>query len=184
MLEKAGFSLVLFLVVLSLRVPLLIRRSGCYPPRLLAETLHSIQSILFHFSDDRSSRILERLIAKQGFDEDCAQPKGYKMFTDADMAEYRYWGERLAILHGFMWERPPRNKFERWIKWQTSESNAFALALAALVISVVVGLLSLGVAGLQSWLAWKAWREPVSSDDDTIAVLHEIADLLRQQVGR
>ena len=174
----------LLLIVLPLQVSLLICRSGCPPPRLLAETLHSIQSILFHFSDHRSSRILERLITKQGFDEDCAQAQGYKMFTDADMTEFRYWGERLAILYGFLRERPPRNKFERWIKWQTSESNGFVLALAALVISVVVGLLSLGVAGLQSWLAWKAWKEPVSNDDDTIALLQEITDLLRQQGRR
>jgi hypothetical protein len=164
--------------------PLLTERSGCLPPRLLAETLHSIQTILFDFGDHRSSRILERLITKQGFDEDCAQAHGYKMFTDADMMEYRYWGERLAILQGFMRERPPRNKFERWIKWQTSESNAFATALAALLISIVVGVLSLAVAALQSWLAWKAWAEPVSNDDNTIAILQEIADLLRQQSRR
>ncbi|KAH6850364.1 hypothetical protein B0I37DRAFT_112381 [Chaetomium sp. MPI-CAGE-AT-0009] len=159
-------------------------KSGCLPPRLLAETLHSIQTILFNFDDHRSSRILERLITKQGFDEDCAQAQGYKMFTDADMMEYRYWGERLAILQGFMRERPPRNRFERWVKWQTSESNAFALALAALLVSIVVGVLSLAVAALQSWLAWKAWKEPVSNADDTIAILQEIADLLRQQPRR
>lgn len=78
------------------------------------------------------------------------------MFTDADMMEYQYWGERLAILQCFMRERPPRNRFERWINWQTSESNAFALALAALLVSIVVGILSLTVAVLQTWLAWKA----------------------------
>ncbi len=177
------FSISLLPLILLLG-SLLTGCSGCLPPRLLAETLHSIQTILFHFSDHRSSLILERLMAKQGFDEDCAQAQGYRMFTDADLMEYKYWGERLAILQGFMRERPPRNRFERWIKWQTSESNAFALALAALVISVVVGLLSLGVAGLQSWLAWKAWKEPISNDDDTIAILQEIADLLRQQSRR
>ncbi|KAK4172175.1 hypothetical protein QBC36DRAFT_390612 [Triangularia setosa] len=159
-------------------------KSGCLPPRLLAETLHSIQTILFGIGDHRSSHILERLITKHGFDEDCAQAQGYKMFTDVDMVEYQYWGERLVILQGFMRERPPRNRFERWIKWQTSESNAFAIALAALLISIVVGALSLAVATLQSWLAWKAWAEPVSNDDGTIAILQEIADLLRQQSRR
>ncbi len=107
------------------------------------------------------------------------------MFADdSDIIEYRYWGERLAKLQAFMRERPPRNRVERWIKWQTSERNAFALALAALLISVVVGVLGLAVAALQSWLAWKAWAEPVSNDDDTIATLREIADLLREQGRR
>ncbi|KAK3896782.1 hypothetical protein C8A05DRAFT_39667 [Staphylotrichum tortipilum] len=158
---------------------------GCLPPRLIIETLHSIQTILFHFSDHRSSRILERLITKQGFDDDCAQIHGYKMSADdGDMMEYRYWGERLAALQAFMRERPPRNGFERWIKWQTSESNAFALALAALLISVVVGFLGLAVAALQTWIAWEAWTAPVSNDDDTLATLREIVDLLRDQARR
>lgn len=159
--------------------------SGCLPPRLLAETLHSIQEILFHFDDHKSSRILERLIAKDGFDEDCAQPDGYKLLDDADMVEYRYWGERLAALHAFMRERPPRNKFERWMKWQTSDSNAFAVALAALFITVVVGILSMGLGALQIWVSWKAWKEPVSSNgDQTTAMLREIAQSLRQRQVR
>jgi hypothetical protein len=77
--------------------------------------------------------------------------------------QYLYWGERLAILHDFLNHRPPRNKFERWIKWQTSDSNAFCLALLALVVSILVGLLSLGLSAFQAWIAWKAWKEPNSS---------------------
>ncbi|KAK7911825.1 hypothetical protein PG985_014306 [Apiospora marii] len=118
--------------------------------------------ILFHFDDHRSSRILERLITKDGFDQDCARPEGYKMFADPKELEYLYWGERLATLHAFVHDRPPRNKFERWITWQSSESNAFAIALFALLISIIVGLLSLGLAGVQTWIAYKAWKEPVN----------------------
>ncbi|KAK6858314.1 hypothetical protein PG995_006013 [Apiospora arundinis] len=136
--------------------------SGCPPPRLLVETLHSIQGILFHFDDHRSSRILSRLINRGGFDHDCAQHEGYKIIEDPKGLEYMYWGERLATLHKFLHDRPARNKFERWIKWQTSESNAFAVALFALFISVIVGILSLGMAGVQTWIAYKAWKEPVN----------------------
>ncbi|KAK4106358.1 hypothetical protein N658DRAFT_16379 [Parathielavia hyrcaniae] len=159
-------------------------KSGCLPPRLLAEMLHSIQAILFHFDDRRSGRILERLIAKNGFDEHCAKREGYKRFDDADQLEYWYWGERLAALYQFAHERPPRNKLERWMKWQTSESNAFAAALVAVLISIVVGILSLGLSGFQAWVAWKAWKDPVSNDEETTALLKEIAELLQQQRGR
>jgi len=55
-------------------------RRCCLPPRLLAETLHSIQTILFHFDDQRSARILERLIAKGEVDEDCSQGEGSRFF--------------------------------------------------------------------------------------------------------
>jgi len=157
--------------------------SGCLPPRLLAETLHSLQAILFHFDDHRSSTLLERLICKGGFDEDCAQPEGYKMFDNTERFEYLYWGERLARLHEFVLNPPPKNSFERWMKWQTSESNAFAVALMALFISIIIGILSLGLAAFQAWIAWKAWKEPASNNGPDIS-LSELVDWLRQQEGR
>lgn len=96
-----------------------------------------------------------------------------------------FWGRRLAEIHAFVSDRPPRNKFERWVKWQTSESNAFIVALAALLISIVVGILSLGLAVLQSWIAWKAWKDPIPADDaDIVAKLQELMELIRQQNGR
>jgi hypothetical protein len=165
-------------------IPQLTMISGCFPPRLLAETLHSIQTILFHFDDDRSSHILERLITKEGFDEHCSQADGYNTLSDAHQLEYRYWGERFAALYRFTHERPPRNKLERWMKWQSAESNAFVVAVAALVISILVGILGLGLASVQTWIAWEAWKTPVSNDDETTALLQEIAELLRQQRGR
>ncbi|RSL97528.1 hypothetical protein CEP52_010827 [Fusarium oligoseptatum] len=140
--------------------------SGCLPPRLLAETLHSLQSILFHWNDRPSSSILGRLIRRRGFDEACDEPEGLQMFDDSqERFQYLYWGERLATLHDFVVDRPPRNKFERWVKWQTSDSNAFFIALLALAVSILVGLLSLGLSGLQAWIAWKAWKEPNSPPD-------------------
>ncbi|KAF5004050.1 hypothetical protein FDECE_9425 [Fusarium decemcellulare] len=133
---------------------------GILPPRLLAETLHSLQSILFHWSDERSSRILRQLIQKKGFDKDCSEPEGYKILDDTlDNFEYLYWGHRLAEIYDLVMDRPPKNWFERWIKWQSSESNAFAVALAALVISIIVGCLSLGIGALQAWIAWRQWKD-------------------------
>ncbi|KAF4471141.1 hypothetical protein FALBO_1935 [Fusarium albosuccineum] len=133
---------------------------GILPPRLLAETLHSLQSILFHWNDERSSRILRQLIQKKGFDKDCSEPEGYKILDDTlDNFEYLYWGHRLAEIYDLVMDRPPKNWFERWIKWQSSESNAFAVALAALIISIIVGCLSLGIGALQAWIAWRQWKD-------------------------
>ncbi|KAK0616615.1 hypothetical protein B0T14DRAFT_435652, partial [Immersiella caudata] len=104
----------------------------------------------------------------------------YMIFDDADNLEYLYWGDRLAALHAFVLDRPPRNRFERWIKWQASDSNIFAVALVALLISNAVGILSLGGTAFQSWVAWKAWKEPVASDDtEVVADLRELAELVR-----
>ncbi|KAG7284001.1 hypothetical protein NEMBOFW57_010359 [Staphylotrichum longicolle] len=147
-------------------------------------TLHSMQTILFHFDDQKSTPIIKRLIDKDGFEKTCGQAGGSSVLDDADKLEYRYWGERLAKLYRFTHERPPRNKLERWMKWQSAESNAFVIAVAALVISIAVGVLSLGLGGVQTWIAWGAWNNPVSNDEETTTLLREIAELLRQQQGR
>jgi len=137
------------------------RDRGTLSPKLLAETLHSLQSILFRYDDDKSMAFLKQLIKKRGFDEACAIHEGYKMFQDVtDDFSYTYWGERLAIIHDLILDRPPRTRFERWIKWQTSESNSFLIAMLALVISIIVGILSLGLSGFQAWVAWQAWKYP------------------------
>jgi hypothetical protein len=120
------------------------------------------------------------LIAKDGFDKKYAQANSRK-FDDADRLGYRYWGDRLAALQKFANERP-QTKFERWMKWQTSESKAFLVALIALCITILASVLTLGLAGFQTWIGWKAWKEPVSGDEE--ALLREIVELLREQRGR
>jgi hypothetical protein len=105
--------------------------------------------------------ILNRLITKEGFDESCCVHEGYKIFRDtAEDIPYVYWGERLAALYNLVVNKPPRGKLQRWIRWQTSESNSFLVAMLALVISIIVGILSLGLSGLQAWIAWQAWKYP------------------------
>ncbi|KAK3308753.1 uncharacterized protein B0T15DRAFT_491310 [Chaetomium strumarium] len=105
----------------ALQVPV---QKGTLSPRLLAETLHSLQSILFRYDDEKSTAILQQPIKKKGFD-----------------------GGRLAIIHDLTRERPPRTSFGRWVYWQTSESNSFLIAMLALLISIIVGVLSLGLSG-------------------------------------
>jgi len=105
--------------------------------------------------------ILQRLIKKKDFDEACCIHEGYKVFRDtAEDFQYMYWGERLAMLHDLVLGRPPQTSFQRWIRWQTSESNSFLIAISALVISIVVGIFSLGLSGFQAWVAWQAWKYP------------------------
>ncbi|KAI0126786.1 hypothetical protein BJ170DRAFT_630005 [Xylariales sp. AK1849] len=137
---------------------------GTLSPRLLAETLHSLQSILFCYDDDRSMTILQYLIKRKGFDETCSVHEGYKMFEDStEDFPYIYWGERLAVLHDLVLNRPPRSGFQRWIKWQTSESNSFLIAMLALIISIVVGILSLGLSAFQAWISWQAWKDSLQA---------------------
>ncbi|KAJ4266089.1 hypothetical protein NW762_004064 [Fusarium torreyae] len=137
-------------------------RHGTHPPQLLVETLHSLQAILFPSLNKKSGKVLNTLVRKEGFDAECAQYEGYKIFPEPPQDfNYLYWGKRIARLHEIAKSRPPRNKFEKWFQQWTTERNAFLIALLALFISIFVGVLSIILGCVQVWIAWMAWKHPV-----------------------
>ncbi|KAH8724910.1 hypothetical protein GQ44DRAFT_772647 [Phaeosphaeriaceae sp. PMI808] len=137
---------------------------GTLPPRLLFETLHSLQSILFPSFDPKAHKIMRNLVNRIGFDPECNQYSGYKHKSTPNAEEdvqYQYWGERLVILHDLLAKRPPTTKWEKWLRWQSSEANALGIAILALFISIIVGLISILLSAVQIWITYKAWKEPV-----------------------
>ncbi|KAJ4396544.1 hypothetical protein N0V93_000764 [Gnomoniopsis smithogilvyi] len=136
-------------------------QKGTLNPRLCAETLFSLQSIFFCYNDDDSMNILYDVIRKSGLDSTCCIHDGYHLFDNSDDDfTYVYWGERLLELHSFLKNPPPRSRFERWIRWQTSDSNSFLVAISALIITIFVSVLTLGLTGFQAWVSWEAWKHP------------------------
>ncbi|CAM1510524.1 Fc.00g008590.m01.CDS01 [Cosmosporella sp. VM-42] len=136
---------------------------GSLPPQLLVETLHSLQGIIFPSIDSDSSEILDELVGKSGFDPECAQYEGYKIFPEPpEGLKYVYWGERIAHLHDLLLSRPPRNKVERWFQQWSTERNAFSIAILALLITIVVGIVGIGLTSFQIWITWMAWKYPVN----------------------
>ncbi|KAK7213150.1 hypothetical protein V2G26_020328 [Clonostachys chloroleuca] len=128
---------------------------GSPPARLLYETRHSLQWLLFHRVDNKSRAILRELIGEKRFDPECADYEGYRRLEDEGFT-YTYWGERMRKLEAALANPPPRNKLERWLQSQTSERNALFIALLALFI-----LLAVILAAVQTWIAWMAWKYPV-----------------------
>ena len=138
-------------------------RRGSLPPQLLVETLYSLQSIVFPADDPISYGILDKMIKKRGFDPESREYKGYKLFPELPTGfAFVYWGERLAQLHDLQATRPPRNKLERWFQRQSSEGNALFVAMIALVISILVGVISVALGAAQLGISWMAWKYPVS----------------------
>jgi len=132
---------------------------------LLFETLCSIQDLLFNPFDPKSAIILDGLIQKGGFDEGC-KDDGYVIFKKPpDNFEYVYWAERITTLHRLVLSRPPRNRLERWFERQSTEGNALFIALAALSISILIGLASILLGALQLWVSWMAWKHPANHPD-------------------
>lgn len=131
------------------------------PPQLLVETLYSIQAVLFPSIDPESAEILDELIARRDFDPDCAEYEGYKLFREPPPDfEFKFWGERMAHLHRLITYRPPRNRLERWFHQHGNERNALLIAFLALFISILVGVISIGLNCVQIWITWMAWKNP------------------------
>ncbi|KAK3318934.1 hypothetical protein B0H66DRAFT_558427 [Apodospora peruviana] len=135
--------------------------AGTLPPQLLVETLYSLQGVLFPSVDPASAQILDELIDKWRFDPECAEYDG--MPQRSSNFRFIYWGERMAHLHQLMTRRPPRNKLERWFHSHSTEGNALLIALVALAISIVIGVVSIGLNIVQIWLTWMAWKYPSAS---------------------
>lgn len=118
--------------------------------------------MLFDVTEPEEVKLLHRLVRTQGFDQECVAHEGYKVYqTVPKDFKYVYWAERLAVLHARLKERPPRNKFEKWLAQEGNDANALLIALLALFISVVVGILGIILASVQTWIAWMAWKYPV-----------------------
>lgn len=129
------------------------------------ETLHSIQYLLFQPTDTKSTQILDDLINKKedGFDPKCIEYKSHNIFQELpEDFKYRYWGERVTELHKKVLSRPPRSKLERWLYQQSNDGNALFIALVALFISIIVGVISIGIGAVQIWIAWMAWKHPLT----------------------
>jgi hypothetical protein len=129
------------------------------PPKLLLETLHSLQCILFPPVDEKSSRFLENIVrdAKSGFDPDCLLYEGYTRSVPENF-EYRYWGNRLAKLHQLVTNPKPSHRLSQWIQRHASERNALFVAILSLVLSALFGFLSVVLGILQAWLAYESWK--------------------------
>jgi len=134
---------------------------GTLPPRLLVETLDSIQFILFAPYDSKSSRLLKNLVKFQNFDKDCEMHDGHIREIPLDF-EYKFWGTRLATLYHAVKNPEPSGPIHSWLRRHANEKNGLIVAIVALVLSAFFSLLGVIIGIVQTWLAWKAWKHPAA----------------------
>lgn len=139
---------------------LIISRGGFLPPGLVVETLRSIQYLLFPYEDLKSTKILDQLIQRDGFDAECAEYDDYAL-DGLDEDKYLYWGQRIAALHKVIDNRPPRNSLERWLQRHDTERNVLFFALVGLSIWTIVSIIRIGLLAVQIWVSYEAWQHPV-----------------------
>lgn len=131
------------------------------PAQIALEALHSLQMVLFPFSTD-SELILRQLVKKQCLDPDCVN---YDFAAyDEDFAYY-YFGSRLLELHDEVENPSPRGLMEKWFERKSGARYVMMATFVGVMIAVVLGILSLALGIFQSWVAYEAWKHPVTAGD-------------------
>lgn len=135
---------------------------GNIPRQIALDALDSMQKILFPFDSD-SEQILRKLVSKESFDPDCLRYDSaiYRREGEEDTS-YNYFGGRLVDLFKELEDPSPRGILEKWFQRKSSARYMMMATLVGVIIAIVIGILGLAVGVFQAWVAYEAWKHPVS----------------------
>jgi hypothetical protein len=125
------------------------------PRRLALETLHTLQ-ILF-LLDYESSKILNSLISREGFDPGCSQFEStdYQMSSENEKI-FHYWMAHLVDLDREV-ENPTPRGIRRWLEMRSGARYVMMVT----IIAIILGVLGLAVQSFQAWVSYQQWKHPV-----------------------
>ncbi|KAK6509706.1 hypothetical protein TWF481_004437 [Arthrobotrys musiformis] len=138
-------------------------RLGALPRQLALEALDSIQKIIFPLSDPSAVTLLQRLVSEKKFDEDCLRFEASTIREPHETnTRYLYFGARLADIYDELENPTPRGFISRWAK-RKGAGHANIATIAAVVLALIFGLVTLGLGGFQAWISWQQWKHPIPS---------------------
>lgn len=132
------------------------------PRQLALEALDSIHKILFP-PDPDSQSLLSSLVLRSSFDEDCLrfESTAYRADNEKDI-NFHYFGSRLAALYDELENPTPRGWLQKWLERKSGARYVMMATLVGVMIAVILGILGLGVASFQAWVAYQQWKHPVT----------------------
>ncbi|PFH57468.1 hypothetical protein XA68_15031 [Ophiocordyceps unilateralis] len=138
------------------------RPRGNVPRQVALEALDSVQKILFPFDSD-SEGILRDLVSRQSFDPDCLRYDcaGYRREGEEDIT-YSYFGGRLMDLFEEQQDPTPHSILEKWFQRRSGARFMMMATFVGIFIAIILGVLGLAVSIVQAWLAYQAWKHPVT----------------------
>ncbi|KAK1490172.1 hypothetical protein CTAM01_10841 [Colletotrichum tamarilloi] len=140
---------------------------GCLHPKLLEETLRTLDLLFPTFNDRRSRRILEKWVQRENLDPAILEPCDHlldistKCETPEDLhalyTEYPHWAPRLACLLKEVDDPTPTTRWERYADERKSPRHMYKCALAAFIVAAIFGILATVLAAVQVWISYCDW---------------------------
>ncbi|KAK8098768.1 uncharacterized protein PG998_012009 [Apiospora kogelbergensis] len=128
------------------------------------EVLHSIQDVLFP-PDANSQAFLRSLIREQDMDPDCTlyNRSEYELDGEDDVI-YKWLGPRMMDLYEELENPTPRGLLDQWLERKSRARHVMLATVIGVFAAVFLGVLSLIVGIIQTWIAWQQWKAPPSHD--------------------
>lgn len=112
----------------------------------------------------RSHSILRTLTSKGIFNKDILQPESRDLRHKHEIeGEYHYLASKLRNLYYEIENPTPRGPFEKWFERRIAQRYFMMATLGGLLVAIILGILGLGVAIFQAWVAYQQWKFPVQS---------------------
>ncbi|KAH8172590.1 hypothetical protein LIA77_06845 [Sarocladium implicatum] len=136
---------------------------GSLPRQLVLEVLDSLQNVLFPIGDRKSKKLLQSLVATSDFDPDILRVEVSSVRrAGEETIPYLYLAERLTDLYDELQSTRPRSRFEQILERKSGARYVMLATLIGVMFAVLLGILSLGVSSYQTYIAYQAWKHPVS----------------------
>jgi hypothetical protein len=129
-----------------------------FPRHLALEIIHSVQNILFP-PDPKSQAIIRALVEEKSFDPECLQynASDYELDSEKDI-RYQWLGPRLMDLYGELCDPTPRGSLGKWIERRSRDRHVMMATAIGILVAILLGIMSLVVSILQTWIAWQQWK--------------------------
>jgi hypothetical protein len=122
-----------------------------------------LQSILFPIADKKSKQLLQSLVSTCGLDPDVLRFEVSTVRRDGEEnIVYVYLAERLSELYNELQSPRPRGRLEQIIERKSGARYVMMATLIGVIAAVLLGIAALGVSSYQTYIAYEAWKHPIS----------------------
>ncbi|KAH7319846.1 hypothetical protein B0I35DRAFT_478152 [Stachybotrys elegans] len=142
-------------------------KRGALPRQLVLEVLESLQGTLFPLADPKSKRFLQSLVSTSALDPDILNFEFSAVRrAGEEKVPYIFLSERLGELYNELQSPRPSGWLEKMMERKSGARYMMMATLVGVFLAVLLGIFSLAVSCYQTWIAYQAWKHPVSLQAD------------------